>query len=1302
MKPHSASHFGSAFALFPALLILALAAGTSRGSDDYEFVASLLKIQKENPAFQAEDLAERVARRLSNSTDEAVRWEGRLIEVLLLQTRAARATPGKRVELLDEAERICSAFLQKNPNHQRRPEALQLNSDVGSDFVRALLAGEEDNTPGHLAARQRAMVIVEGLLPERKAATEAAWAELMAIPLPQDPATEFPPSLLHRLSLAIEKAVVADQAWLNTWLLLVEACPPGERRIKEAEALAATCQKRIDHERLMDCDLACALYQYLRGRALAFKPDEPQATEAWHAALQLLPENAVDSEVARTVYPLQAAILLDFVRMKEQGAEKDPARYEEIVRVVRGLVRSAIYAELLKLPAGKQLLIEFALALERQADSNARDVMEAFNVLKDVTAGGPPWSNNAALTMAQILTEAGPRKEPRLAAETWYETARGCLMQGQRALHEAHEKTADGLIEQADEDRKEAYRHFEQALRFYQRTIAVARDPERTDLLTRVRIEPNAWFETGLCHQRMDEVEEACVAYSALLDTFSAEVRARWLPKQLSPQVRGQLEPLLTALDQDGSQGPEGLLLKAMNNRKVAVRRLSRVDQRRYMDSDLLTAYDRGKLKLDQAQQLEQQAAREQAAGQRAQAMDDWLHAVDAYQEAIRSFAAEDASSSARELALYHVGYTCLLAQTVLSERLARLDERSVDLKRVQELAETGLQAFRDYEAHVSLTINPATEVEERRAKLQAPIRQARVHLLFNAGRMAETLDACDECLKAERVGSRDQPHDPALGAVLFARYRALCRLAQDPATTEPARLLEQACATADQLAFHPAFQGYAFTDLAARYAKAAEAAAQDKRPEDAGRLDGLTAEYLWRALHAQPEADRNAAEYHRLLLMLAKAKDWRRIADLAQVMLKRFDPEKKGSRIPDEEWPLRLREMHALIQYPDLKKRDACRMDHTVLIDYLYESERWADTDEARRPEQDRYPVDLNKAAFQLSTIRKNYPDVVTDQPASGSGGRSCLQIVQDEIDYRRQILNVRDLLADAAIEVAKQLAASQPAEAVRYRDVAREQLETLLTFYGNILSMQQKVVELNIANQDYDAALKLLLEIKEHAGSPSLPDYIRTCVQISRVYRMMNRPRDAVAYPQFMLAVGGPWETYFPDIKEFLEWCYQNGVPRPQEVNVPTATQLSYALKTPDEVEFEESVEPAYRKGPPDDLPASVKWRYAFLKRKIEQNRELCELDRYLQLVRSQPATDKALIERAEKRYEVLNDLCVNKTGLWRMGKALDHAIVELGSLDRVREKRPALLKDRDELMRTISDLEARLAELPEVKTE
>jgi len=384
------------------------------------------------------------------------------------------------------------------------------------------------------------------------------------------------------------------------------------------------------------------------------------------------------------------------------------------------------------------------------------------------------------------------------------------------------------------------------------------------------------------------------------------------------------------------------------------------------------------------------------------------------------------------------------------------------------------------------------------------------------------------------------------------------------------------------------------------------------------------------------------------------------------------------------------------------LRKRERCLRDHTLLIDHLYEDFRNEGRPAAQRPEEDRFPIDLNKARLQLQTIRSNYPDCGTMDPKQGRNGKSWLQVVEDEIEYRQCILTTRHALANAAIKEAKDVAGKEPDRAGEYRTVAREQLELLLEHWGNVPDVKLQIAELRIANKDYQGALRTLYDVKSgEEGNTGSPLYIQTSVQISRVYRLMGDAKFAAEYPQFMLAVGGPWQKYFPDIKEHLEWCYQNGAPRPKERAEETAPRkdLDYTMKSADEVEFEESVKPAYLKSAPQDLPPSVRWRYEFLKRKIEQTKELSELDRFIQSRRGQSGADDEPLKAAQTRYEVLRRLGEARTRLWALHKEIDQAIMSLGSVERMKSERSELLTERDELNRTIAELEKQLKELPEV---
>jgi len=349
----------------------------------------------------------------------------------------------------------------------------------------------------------------------------------------------------------------------------------------------------------------------------------------------------------------------------------------------------------------------------------------------------------------------------------------------------------------------------------------------------------------------------------------------------------------------------------------------------------------------------------------------------------------------------------------------------------------------------------------------------------------------------------------------------------------------------------------------------------------------------------------------------LVRAKDWIRTCEAAREALARFDPEKKNARIADTEWPVVLERMHRLIRHPDLRRMEACRKDHTALIDHLYEDPRNQGLDASGRPARNR-----------------KEPSGTATSPANSS--RSCSNSG------------------------------------------------------ANVSGVKIKIAELQIANEDYDGALRTLWDVKSGERDASSELYLKTSIQISRVHRMKGDAKSAVEYPQFML-LGGPWQKYFPDIHEFLEWYYRNGASRPQEVAPAGKTKLDYRIRTPDEKKLIEELEPAYRKGRREDLPPSVVWRYEFIKRKVEQARELDELERLIR--QPAPEMDEAARAKAQARHAALERIGAAKTRPWKLMERIDEAIVDLGSVERARKEKAALFEERERLQRETNELETQL---------
>ncbi|HEY3322784.1 MAG TPA: hypothetical protein VGP72_20180 [Planctomycetota bacterium] len=338
--------------------------------------------------------------------------------------------------------------------------------------------------------------------------------------------------------------------------------------------------------------------------------------------------------------------------------------------------------------------------------------------------------------------------------------------------------------------------------------------------------------------------------------------------------------------------------------------------------------------------------------------------------------------------------------------------------------------------------------------------------------------------------------------------------------------------------------------------------------------------------------------DYCRLVWLFDKTGRTKACADIAKELLDKFAPGGKTSQLPETEkfWQEMLARMHAVIRYSDLNKWDRCKKDHAVLVDYLYDTVEGVNAASAdKRPAFDRFNADLEKASAQIETIKRNYPDCQTldakeDQsarlssprterpsknvesqgaanasvpPRGGEGdrsGRGLLQIVADEVDYRRKILAAREVLFSKALLVATQFEQEKKAEeAKRYREIALEVKGVIDKQKEGTPEALVMTVDLCIALGKYAEALETIRRIKTIVADDSATYFIATRKE-SEIYALQKKWALAADYPEFLMLTAGDSprvRELWPGILRFLKECYEHGVPMPAQLRTVISHQ-------------------------------------------------------------------------------------------------------------------------------------------------
>jgi len=978
-----------------------------------------------------------------------------------------------------------------------------------------------------------------------------------------------------------------------------------------AEELAKYVQTRLDYEPIGFFPVILAWYNFMQGRIYASVQNAEKAAEAWNGALsvettnlgddlkkqmfmlkKLILHDLVKMKMKGGKYGDVEGIIVEAMMEPNLKTLFDEDSGKELI---------IDYARALTL----QVQDSSGAAEYEKAIKKLREMIE-----KETKGGAQTvWANQYSRTMAEILEDARKKGvRPRLDADEWYSAARGFFLMGQQQ-HQKYKEFKKDAPEKAKEQFEKAYSEFQNAVDFYRRAIAKARSLD-TELSVRLDIEPKAWFEMGLSYVKMEHYYEAIIVNQAMRTTFLPDFRKKWMPdptKRENARVYSKgLNELIAELDKK-----DGLLTKSGTNVMYALeenakahsdlwnKRLKGIileqdttgtiaGEGNVSDKDYLAA----KVMAEEAKALVEQA---KGSPDAKTAEGNFMEASSKYISAAERFSKVASGSQAYEIALYQVASNYTLSQALWaayrfpSKNTNKKDEPNPQELMAAELAKKALAAFDKYSDHAAK--NPvkgedekATEEKERRSKLEGAVMLARPTLMRGVATVStgdavqpdwiNVVKAADEYVVFEqRVPQARSSIDNAL----LNKFQALVKLAALNFAPKCDPYLAEADKTMKELRkLKPndnKLYGNMLDLISSRYNIAAFQAEkfikEGKMPEDSERpyedkvaeLQAIRVDMREDEKDNQPKLE----DYSRLVYLFNRSNMKKRAADMAMKMLKTFDPENKNVKIPDDEkiWKGMLARMvgdvetgvKGIITYTDINKESRCKRDHQILIDYMYDTTQGVNAAKPEdRPANDKHNMDMARAQAQLETIFNNYKDVQTkNMGEKGPDGidKPYLKLIEEEIDFRRKIEAARDLLSTLSLAVAEVEAKAGNAESANmYRGVAYEQVGILQMIRKETPQMKIKMAEIAISREKYEDALNLLYEVRNNEERNS-PLYFDSSKMIADVYRRQGKWAEAADFPVF-LAVTNSLSTKivkdkWPDIDQFLEECYKNGVQRP-----------------------------------------------------------------------------------------------------------------------------------------------------------
>jgi hypothetical protein len=948
-----------------------------------------------------------------------------------------------------------------------------------------------------------------------------------------------PPEILKPLQNAFAAWLPADQKWFSTRVEQIDCYPEGDtNRKKFGEEVVKDCDIRLAEPAFSEQPIAALWYQYAQGRSYVLIANYEKAEE-------ILSEVCLFE--SRDMHALAVKKLSTRERVRMNMKQK---KYGEVLKLVLELPADSFGDDV-----GKEIATDYMLALSKYDGASQDEYRDAIRVLhvliaRETVAGvKSAWGQEFSRGLAGLVAAAREKgRLPKMTGTEWCDTASGFMLQadGERLHAEELERTDK---DQARQFAQRAGADYQNAADGFRRAITTVRQDEKNPA-ERLAIEPKSWFALGACYLRMKDYSESIVAYRAFTTDF-AEKKRTWLPDPgksdgklfyAQQPVKDSLAELETLLKKSGECAEYVYRTAVRNNPGMYIPPPTDIPG---VSSEV--AYVSAKNDMDLARAISDAAKTQQNPTNLEQAASTYLRAAD-------KFLALPASSPSYELALFNAAKSVTSAHELYAG--GKLPGKPDDLKaRSKDLATRALGIFQRYQEQVAKTKAASDSDAQQRQIIQGQLLLFSCELDAALADWAKVLTSCD----AWTEWKTQNPVGDGLDFVLRSKFRALIELASIRNATDRDERLSNAWSTMalwrQSNSKDDGVYRYMLDTLSRRYdAAAAEARL---RNEENSKLQSYYAKIAdLEELRFAATKEATVGEFSYRVFALDRAGRKQDTFEAAKALLEKFDPKATGVKIPDEPqpWQNLLAKMigsaraglTGMIRYSDLAKWERCRADHMLLIDYMYDTPQAAayPQNDSRRPEFDRYNADLERAQAQTQTIRRNYPDCQTLKPEFGENGRSLITIIEDEIDFRQKIAQVRKLVCTLACEFSEQYSREgKTAEAQACVALANEQIKFQREHGNDSTELKMRNARMEIALGHYEEALTILYAMRGEIADTDSMLYFEVMKQISCVYAKQKKWQQAVTYPKFIASIIGfeskRVKENWPDMKAFVEEC-------------------------------------------------------------------------------------------------------------------------------------------------------------------